>query len=65
VAWDATSGQPLPDAPARLPSANRDATSPDGKLRLSILDGRMCVVFVEAHKRRLAGDRALLQRLAR
>jgi WD40 repeat protein/tetratricopeptide (TPR) repeat protein len=62
-AWSAVSGQSLPDAPARLPVAARTIDI-EGKLRVSLEEGRVRVVFPEAQRQWQARDRALLERLS-
>jgi WD40 repeat protein/tRNA A-37 threonylcarbamoyl transferase component Bud32 len=67
-AWDALTGRLLPDAPARMPGMAREAASDDGKLHVRIEDGAIRVLpaaLQEARARREAGDRDLLERLAR
>jgi WD40 repeat protein len=65
LAWDAATGQLVPDAPAHLSEARQEATSPDGRLRVRVVDGQVQVDFVEAQKRRQARDRERIEQLNR
>jgi WD40 repeat protein/tRNA A-37 threonylcarbamoyl transferase component Bud32 len=68
LAWNAASGQLLPDPPSLMPAGGREATSADGRLRVSIEGNRIRVHRAdldEARKQREALDRERLARLAR
>jgi WD40 repeat protein len=68
IAWDAASGQLLPDPPARMPAGGRETSSANGKLRVSIEGEGLRVHrpdLDEAREQREARDRERLDRLAR
>ncbi len=68
LAWDSVSGKLLASAPAVMPPGGQQASTPDGKLRVSIENGSIRVYRAEleqARKQREARDRELLERLTR
>jgi len=63
--WDAATGHLLPDQPAQMPAAARQATSRDGSLLVRIQDGAAVVERLTDRPRDEHPDRAALERLAR
>jgi hypothetical protein len=64
LAWNANTGQLLPDAPATMPPGGREAGSADGRLQAFLEHGVIRVRLVEAQQQRQARDRERLRRLA-